>query len=73
MSYTETVNITYIITEKLCVVSGRESVHPESRGSALYIIRIIVLFIFSAFRLGKHIVHTMTQIQKEKLKTTYCM
>lgn len=68
MSYTETLNITYIITEKFCVVSGRESVHPESRGSALCVFRVIILFVFSAFRLSKHIVHTMKQIQKEKIK-----
>lgn len=51
-------NIVYIITEKLCVVSGRESVHPEPRHLSLCVFGIIVLFIFSAFRLGKHIVHT---------------
>lgn len=51
-------NIVYIITEKLCVVSGRESVHPEPRRLSLCVFGIIVLFIFSAFSLGKHIVHT---------------
>lgn len=71
-SYTETLNIAYIITEQLCVVSGRESVHPESRGQSLLVFRIIILFIFCAFRLKKDIVHIagMWQEFKKKVKKT---
>lgn len=66
---------TYVITEKLCVVSGRKSVHPESRGLSLCVFRIIILFIFHAFRLHEHIVHIagMWPKLKRKWKTMYCM
>lgn len=61
-------NYTYIIAEKFCVVSRGKSVDPETRGSAICVLRINILFIFSAFRLNEHIVHTAVKTHIQKLQ-----
>lgn len=63
-------DITYVITQKLCVVPGRKSVHPETRGSALSVFRILILFIFS---LRQYIIHTATRSHKKTIKKTLRM
>lgn len=47
----------YIITEQLCVVSGRKSVDPESRRLSLCVFGIVILFVFCVFRLHKCVTH----------------
>lgn len=47
----------YVIAEQLCVVSGRESVDPQSRRLSLCVLRIVILFVFGVVGLHKSVAH----------------